>query len=52
MNHYLGIDIGTFETKGVIASAKGEIVASASRPHQMIVPQPGHAEREHDQECQ
>ena len=41
MKHYLGIDIGTFETKGVIVSATGEIVAQAARPHKMQVPQPG-----------
>ena len=28
MKHYLGIDIGTFETKGVIVSATGEIVGT------------------------
>ncbi len=44
MKHYLGIDIGTFETKGVIVNGEGEIVASAARPHQMLVPQPGWAE--------
>lgn len=44
MKHYLGVDIGTFETKGVIASQGGEIVASAARAHQMLVPQPGWAE--------
>ena len=46
--NYLGVDIGTFETKGVIVSATGEIVASAARPHRMQVPQPGWAE--HDAE--
>jgi xylulokinase len=44
MKHYLGIDIGTFEAKGVLVDAHGEIVASAARPHKMIVPQPGWAE--------
>jgi xylulokinase len=44
MNHYLGIDIGTFESKGVLVDAEGRIVASAAKPHQMIVPQPGWAE--------
>ena len=41
MKHYLGVDIGTFETKGVIVSATGEIVAQAARAHKMRVPQPG-----------
>ena len=44
MKHYLGVDIGTFETKGVIVDQAGRIVATASRPHQMLVPQPGWAE--------
>ena len=44
MNHYLGIDIGTFESKGVIVDASGRIVAGASKPHRMLVPQPGWAE--------
>jgi xylulokinase len=44
MKHYLGVDIGTFETKGVIVDQGGQIVATAARPHQMLVPQPGWAE--------
>ncbi len=40
----LGIDIGTFESKGVLADAAGRIVAEARRPHEMIVPRPGWAE--------
>ena len=44
MRYYLGVDIGTFEAKGVLVDTNGEIVASASRPHKMIVPQPGYAE--------
>lgn len=44
MKHYLGVDIGTYETKGVITDASGRIVAQASRAHQMLVPQPGWAE--------
>ncbi len=44
MKHYLGIDIGTFESKGVLVDETGRIVANARRPHTMIVPQPGWAE--------
>ncbi|MBL8578371.1 MAG: FGGY-family carbohydrate kinase [Mesorhizobium sp.] len=44
MRHYLGIDIGTFESKGVIVDQSGRVVASASRPHKMLVPKPGWAE--------
>jgi xylulokinase len=44
MTRYLGIDIGTFESKGVLVDDEGRIVATASKPHKMIVPQPGWAE--------
>lgn len=44
MTHILGIDIGTFESKGVLADASGAVVATAMRPHTMLVPQPGWAE--------
>lgn len=44
MKHYLGIDIGTFESKGVLVDETGEVVATAAKPHKMIVPQPGWAE--------
>src|SRR5258708_5325807 len=44
MKYYLGIDIGTFESKGVLVDAHGAIVTSAARSHKMIVPQPGWAE--------
>ena len=44
MNHYLGVDIGTYESKGVLVDVGGRIVASAAKPHKMIVPQPGWAE--------
>ncbi|WP_394891672.1 FGGY-family carbohydrate kinase [Mesorhizobium sp. AaZ16] len=44
MNYYLGIDIGTFRSKGVIVDTSGHVVASASKPHRMLVPQSGWAE--------
>lgn len=44
MSYYLGIDIGTFESKGVLVDGGGAIVASAVRPHKMLVPQAGWAE--------
>ena len=46
----LGIDIGTYETKGVLVADGGRIVAQASRPHQMIVPRPGWAEHRAEQD--
>ena len=44
MTLYLGVDIGTFETKGVLVDGAGNIVARAARAHRMLVPQPGWAE--------
>jgi xylulokinase len=48
MKYYLGIDIGTFESKAVLVDGQGTIVASAACPHKMQVPKPGWAE--HDAE--
>ncbi len=46
----LGIDIGTFESKGVLVdTATGAILAEARHPHRMQVPRPGWAE--HDAEA-
>jgi xylulokinase len=44
MSCYLGVDIGTFESKGVLVHGDGRVIATAARPHRMIVPQPGWAE--------
>ncbi len=46
----LGVDIGTFESKGVIADEQGSVLALATRPHEMLVPQPGWAEHRPDQD--
>ncbi|MCA8880468.1 MAG: FGGY-family carbohydrate kinase [Rhodobacteraceae bacterium] len=40
----LGVDIGTYGSKAVLADAAGRIFAQAERPHEMIVPRPGWAE--------
>ncbi|MFO1539754.1 MAG: FGGY family carbohydrate kinase [Chloroflexota bacterium] len=48
MRYTLGVDIGTFESKGVLADAEGRVVALATRPHEMLVPQPGWAEHRPD----
>jgi xylulokinase len=40
----LGVDIGTFESKGVLVDHQGRIVAQAARGHEMIVPRAGWAE--------
>lgn len=44
MNFTLGIDIGTYETKGVLVDTDGQIHAQAARAHKMLVPEPGWAE--------
>ena len=46
--YLLGVDIGTYESKGVITTVDGKIVNSQVKPHQMIIPQQGWAE--HDAE--
>ena len=48
MNCYMGIDIGTYESKGVITDENANVLAYSARPHKMEVPQPGYAE--HDAE--
>ncbi len=50
MTHTLGIDIGTFETKGTLVAEDGSVTAIASRPHKMIVPRPGWAEHRADED--
>jgi xylulokinase len=44
MTLFLGLDIGTFESKGVLVDETGAIRAEARHPHRMLVPQPGWAE--------
>ncbi|ABL82815.1 MULTISPECIES: FGGY-family carbohydrate kinase [unclassified Nocardioides] len=41
---FIGIDIGTFETKGVLVDADGEVLALARRRHGISTPRPGHVE--------
>jgi xylulokinase len=44
----LGIDVGTFEAKGVLVDGAGRVVATAARRHELIVPRPGRAEHRAD----
>jgi xylulokinase len=44
MRYTLGVDVGTYETKGVLVDASGAIAAQAAWPHKMIVPRAGWAE--------
>lgn len=46
--YLLGVDIGTYESKGVITDSAGNIVSQASLPHALDMPRPGWAE--HDAE--
>ena len=45
----LGIDIGTYESKGVLTTTKGEVIAQAAIPHKLLFPKAGWAE--HDPEA-
>ena len=44
MRYTVGVDIGTFETKGVLVNELGKVEAQAHKSHKMLVPQPGWAE--------
>ena len=50
MSYTLGVDIGTFESKGVLVDGDGRVVASAARPHEMLVPRAGWAEHRPDED--
>jgi xylulokinase len=40
----IGIDVGTYESKGVLVDDEGRVLASAARRHDLIVPRAGWAE--------
>jgi xylulokinase len=46
--YLLGIDIGTYSSKGVLADARGRVVATASVPHTIDMPRPGWVEQDAD----
>nr|WP_106779222.1 FGGY-family carbohydrate kinase [Lysinibacillus timonensis] len=46
MEHYIGIDIGTYETKGVLVNSQGEILHQHHVPHTLTIPRSGWAEHE------
>jgi xylulokinase len=46
--YLLGVDIGTYESKGVLVTLAGDVVATAVRPHELLLPRQGWAE--HDAE--
>ena len=43
---FLGIDVGTFESKGVLVERDGTVVAEARRRHGISTPAPGHVEQD------
>ncbi|MER7438852.1 FGGY family carbohydrate kinase, partial [Pseudonocardia alni] len=49
MHVYLGVDIGTSGSKGVLVDARGRVLARADRAHETAQPLPGHVE--HDAEA-
>lgn len=46
--YFLGVDVGTYESKGTLIDESGQIVLTAARRHGMEMPQPGWYE--HDAE--
>ena len=46
--YYLGVDIGTYESKGAIVDGAGAVVAVASVAHGLSMPRPGWAEHDAD----
>lgn len=47
--YFLGIDIGTFSSKGVIIDGTGSVVVRAETPHNMENPAPGYYEQDAEQ---
>jgi xylulokinase len=43
---FLGIDVGTFESKGVLVDPEGTVIAEARRRHGISTPRPGHVEQD------
>lgn len=48
-NLLLGIDIGTYESKGILTTTEGEVVAQAAIPHKLLFPRAGWAEHDPEQ---
>jgi xylulokinase len=46
---FLGIDVGTSSTKGVVVREDGQVIATATRAHELSLPHPGWAEHDADQ---
>ncbi len=46
--YLMGIDIGTYSSKGVLAAEDGTVIASHVTPHTIAMPQPGWVEQDAD----
>ena len=46
--YLLGVDIGTYSSKGVLVTKDGGVIASHVVPHDMAMPAPGHFEHDAD----
>jgi len=46
--YLIGVDIGTYSSKGVITNFAGEVIASHTVPHKMDMPKPGYFEHDAD----
>ncbi|WP_217178656.1 FGGY-family carbohydrate kinase [Streptomyces sp. AC495_CC817] len=46
--YLLGVDVGTFETKGVLVDVDGAVRAEARVRHELSTPRPGHVEHDAD----
>ncbi len=44
--YYLGIDIGTYSSKGVLVDTQGAVIAQHAIEHALSVPQEGYAEHD------
>lgn len=48
MSYLLGIDVGTYESKGVLTDLEGQILAQETVPHDLSMPRQGWAEHDAD----
>lgn len=46
--YLIGVDIGTYSSKGVVVKPDGSLVASDTQPHGLDMPQPGFVEHDAD----
>ena len=46
MQYVIGMDLGTTNIKAIIISEEGKVVATSSRPNQLLMPKPNHVEQD------